>query len=154
MLPTNGLPTDVNRKSNRLRKVVALAERDEQSECLEMKKIQQALDQAVDRLNELQNYRRKYQSEPKIPGSVGAVRWQDYQRFLNRLNQAVDSQRQFVTTQTRTLDMHRRRWQEKHKRVEMLEKIVQRYARAESLHDERSMQKALDDLQPAARSFD
>jgi flagellar FliJ protein len=144
----------VDRKASRLRKVVALAEREEQSECLEMKKVQQALDQAVDRLHELQTYRRKYQSEPKLKGSVGAVQWQDYQRFLTRLNQAVESQNHFVTTHSRTLEMHRRRWQEKHKRVGLLEKIMRRYLQAEAERDQRSMQKALDELQPAAKSFD
>jgi flagellar FliJ protein len=144
----------MNRKATQLRKVVALAELDEQNECLELKKVQQALDQAVDRLVELRSYRHKYQSEPRFNGSVGAGRWQDYQRFLSRLNQAVDAQSKYVTTHERTLEIHRRRWQEKHKRVGLLGKIMQRYTRAEAQRDERSMQKALDDLQPAARSFD
>jgi flagellar FliJ protein len=144
----------MDRKASRLRKVVALAEREEQNECLEMKKVQQALDQAVDRLHELKTYRQKYQSEPKLKGSVGAVQWQDYQWFLDRLNQAVESQNHFVTAHTRTLEMHRRRWQEKHKRVGLLEKIMQRYLKGEAQRDRRSMQKALDELQPAAKSFD
>lgn len=144
----------MSRKASRLRKVVALAEREEQNECLEMKRAQQTLDQAVDRLNELKTYRRKYQSEPTLKGSVGAVRWQDYQRFLARLNLAIESQNQFVTTHSQALEVHRRRWQERHKRVGLLEKIMHRYLKAELQRDERSMQKALDELQPAAKSFD
>lgn len=143
----------MERKVNRLKKVVALAEMEEQHECIEMKKVQQTLDQAVDRLHELTSYRRKYQSEPHFKGSVGAVRWQDYQRFLARLNQAVDSQSEFVSNNQQMLEVHRRRWQEKHKRVGLLEQIVQRYIKAEASRDERSMQKALDELQPAAKSF-
>jgi flagellar FliJ protein len=154
MFPRNRRQAEMDRKANRLRHVVALAERDEQNECLEMKKVQQALDQAVDRLNELETYRRKYRSGPTLKSSVGAIRWQDYQRFLARLNQAVESQNQFVTTHVRTLEVHRRRWQEKHQRVGLLEKIVQRYIQAEAQRDQRSMQKALDELQPAAKSFD
>jgi flagellar FliJ protein len=102
----------------------------------------------------LETYRRKYRSGPTLKSSVGAIRWQDYQRFLARLNQAVESQNQFVTTHARTLEVHRRRWQEKHKRVGLLEKIMQRYIQAEAQRDQRSMQKALDELQPAAKSFD
>jgi flagellar protein FliJ len=144
----------MQRKATRLRKVVAIAELEEQNECIEMKKIQRTLDQAVERLNELTSYRRKYQSEPALKGSVGAGRWQDYQRFLARLNQAVESQNEFVNSHEQVLEAHRRRWQEKHKRVDLLEKIMQRYIQAEAQRDERSMQKALDELQPASRSFE
>lgn len=144
----------MDRKVSRLRKVVALAELEEQNESIEMKKAQRALDQAIDRLDELTSYRRKYQSDPKFKGTVGAVRWQDYQRFLTRLNQAVESQHEFVNGRRQALEAHRLRWQEKHKRVSLLEKIMQRYLRAEAARDEKLMQKALDDLQPVARLFD
>jgi len=143
----------MDKKANRLRKVVALAELEEQKECIEMKKVQQAYDHAVERLDQLTSHRLKYQSESQLNGNVGAVRWQDYQRFLSRLNQAVDSQSQFVNSSEQMLEAHRRRWQQKHKRVGLLEEIVQRYLKAEASRDERSMQKALDDMQPTAKSF-
>ena len=144
----------MDKKAARLKKIVALAELEEQNECIEMKRVQQTLDQAVDRLAELDSYRRKYQADPPINGSIGAVRWQDYQRFLARLNKAVDSQNEFVNSNEQVLEAHRRRWQEKHKRVSLLEQIMQRYLKAEADRDERLMQKALDEMQPAAKSFE
>lgn len=148
------MPADANRRSSRLDKVVTLAELEERRERAEMKKVQQALDQAIGRLEDLLSYRRGYEAR-RIPlGSVVAVRWQDYQRFLSRLDQAVDSQHQLVLSQKQLLDAHRRRWQEKRKRVGMLGQIKERYRRAEAERDERRMQKVLDDLKPMESLFD
>ena len=144
----------MNKRTKRLRKVVALAAVEEQQECIGMKKVQRALDQAVGRLDELTAYQKKYESEPLPEGSIGAARWHDYQRFLARLNQAVAQQQQQVNNSEQTLEAHRRRWQQKRKRSGMLEQIMERYRKAEVSRDEQRMQKALDDIQPMEKLFD
>jgi flagellar protein FliJ len=147
-------PVAADKRARRLDKVVTLAELEERRECLEMKKVQQALDQAIGRLDDLLSYRRGYEARPMPFGSVAAVRWQDYQRFLSRLDEAVDSQNRVVLNKQQLLEAHRRRWQDKRKRLGMLGQIRDRYRRAEAERDERQIQKVLDDLKPMERLFD
>jgi flagellar FliJ protein len=148
------MPSDRNSRVRRIDKVVTLAELEEQRECIEMKKVQKSLDQAVVRLEDLLSYRRGYEATPMPFGAVAAVRWQDYQRFLLRLDQAVDSQNRLVLDKRQLLDAHRRRWQEKRKRAGMLGEIRERYRRAEAVRDERQIQKLLDDLKPMEHLFE
>ena len=143
-----------DKRARRLDKVVTLAELEERRECLEMRRAQHALDQAVGRLEDLLSYRRGYETTPMPFGSVAAVRWQDYRRFLSRLDEAVESQNRLVLSRRQLLEAHRRRWQEKRKRVGLLGQIRERYRRAEAERDERRMQKLLDDLKPMESLFD
>jgi flagellar FliJ protein len=144
----------MEQRSKRLKKIVVLAEIEEQQACIGMRKTQRALDEAVNRLDELSAYQNRYQSAPLPSGSVGAARWQDYQQFLSRLGEAIKHQQQLVSNSQQALDVHRRRWQEKRKRVGMLEQIMQRYRKAEEVRDERLMQKAIDDLPPSENLFE
>lgn len=119
---------------------------EEQAECLELKKIQQNLDSAVGQLRELSSHQQRYDAGPLPQGSVGAPRWQDYQRFLARLGQAVAVQGESVENGERLLEAQSRRWREKRKRVEMLQQLLERYRKAKAERDEVQMQKTLDDL--------
>jgi flagellar FliJ protein len=140
------------RRSSRIEKVVSIAGSEERRESLELGKAQRALDDEIDRLAELQNYRRGYAEKTLPDGSLSAVRWQDYQHFLNRLDRAVTAQQQLILDGERNIDAHRRRWMAKRQRLESLERVVERYRKSESAHDERLLQKALDDL-PAPGEF-
>ncbi|MEQ9563145.1 MAG: flagellar export protein FliJ [Woeseiaceae bacterium] len=140
------------RRSSRIEKVVSIAGSEERRESIELGKAQRALDDEVDRLAELQNYRSSYAERSLPETSLSAVRWQDYQHFLNRLDRAVAAQQQLILDGERNIDVHRRRWMAKRQRLESLERVVERYRKSESAHDERIVQKALDDL-PAPREF-
>lgn len=142
------------RRSQKIARIVALAEHEERQECQQMMSVQRDLDQAVAKLNELLSYRLNYEARAGQRGSICAVRWQDYRRFLARLDQAVDSQDRQIGEQRRILNGRQQRWREKRRRVEMLEQIRQRYLRAEASHDERQMQKALDELRPMEQLFE
>jgi flagellar FliJ protein len=143
----------MDRRSKRLDRVVMLAALEERNECLEMKKSQQALDKAETTLADLLASRQGYESGPAFFGSFDPVRWQDFRRFLCRLDQAVVAQNELIVNRTQQLQAHRQRWQAKRKRVEMLEQIRQRYLRAEADRDERQIQKVLDDLRPMEQLF-
>lgn len=140
------------RRSSRLQRVVLLAGSEERRESLELGKAQRALDEELNRLAELKDYRRSYAERTLPDGSMSAVRWQDYQHFLNRLDLAVNAQQQLILDGERNIDAHRRRWMAKRQRLESLERVVERYRKSESAHDERILQRALDDL-PARGDF-
>jgi flagellar FliJ protein len=136
----------VIKRSDRIMKVVALAISEERRECLAFGKAQRALDDEIGRLEELQDYRRGYAERPVAGACVNSVRWQDYQHFLSRLDNAVNAQKQLIADGEKNTDVHRRRWMVKRQRLESLERVIERYRRVESLQDERLLQKALDDL--------
>ena len=137
---------DMRNRSKRLRKIVALAEMEERRCSTEMGKSQQDLNSAVSRLEELTTYRQAYHASPTEGNSFSAIRWQDYQNFLGRLDQAVSAQRQFVLDSEQHLDAHRQRWKLKRQRLKSLEQVLERYRTAELTLVERALQKALDDL--------
>jgi flagellar protein FliJ len=144
----------MDKRVKRLDRIVTLAELEERHECLELRRVQQSLDQAAHTLEDLLSYRRNYEHGPISFSSVAAVRWQDYRRFLSRLDQAVVSQNELVSSRQQLLRVHQRRWQEKRRRVGVLDEIRQRYLRAAAERDERLMQKALDDLKPMEKIFE
>jgi flagellar protein FliJ len=141
------------RRSQRIARIVGLAEHEERHECQQMMQVQQVLDKAVGKLTELLSYRQNYEAGSRQIGTVSAVRWQDYRRFLARLDQAVEFQNRLILDHRQSLEANQRRWREKRQRLEMLEQIQQRYFRAEADHDERQMQKLLDDLRPMESLF-
>lgn len=140
------------RRSSRIEKVMSIAGSEERRESMELGKAQRALDEEINRLAELKDYRRSYAERTLPNASVTALRWQDYQHFLNRLDRAVSAQQQLILDGERNIDAHRRRWMAKRQRLESLERVVERYRKSESVHDERILQRALDDL-PAQGNF-
>lgn len=139
----------MSKRSDRMKRIASLAESEERKVCEEMGRVQQMLDKEIDRLEELEAYRRNYAQGFKAGGSVSPVRWQDYQNFLARLDLAVDAQKRQVMSNTETRDAHRRRWLVKRQKLESLERIVDRFRTAEELEAERREQKISDDLNAA-----
>jgi flagellar FliJ protein len=142
------------KRSDRIQKVVSIAGSEERRECMEFGKAQRALDDEISRLEELKEYRRSYAERSPAGGSVSSVRWQDYQHFLKRLDNAVNAQQELVRDGEQNMDAHRRRWMVKRQRLESLERVIDRYRKAENVHDERLLQKALDDLPKTPDLYD
>ena len=137
---------DVKRKSERISRIVAVTKIEERSQCQEMGRAQKKLDDEVNRLGELKSYRQSYQRQFQPGGDVSSARWQDYQNFMQRLEQAVSAQKEQVLTGEQNRDAHRQRWMVKKRKLESLERIVDRYRRSEAVELERQLQKTLDDL--------
>ncbi len=125
---------------------MALASMEERSECIEMGKSQRELDQALGRLEELTSYRRGHSNSPCVGASYSALRWHDYQNFLSRLDQAVNAQQGFVLNGEQNVDAHRNRWMAKRRRLDSLQRVLERYHAAEDSQIERALQKELDEL--------
>jgi flagellar FliJ protein len=142
------------RRSSRIQKVVSIAGSEERRECMKFGKAQRALDDEIERLAELQDYRHNYANRSLPDSSISAARWQDYQHFLNRLDQAVTAQQQVILDGERNTEAHRRRWLAKRQRQESLERVVDRYRKSENVRDERVLQRAVDELPPMGELYD
>ena len=143
----------MNRNIERMRRVVAIAVAEERREGMELGKSQRALDAERNRADELQAYRQSYAERPTPEGPVDAVRWHDYQNFLQRLDQACEMQAQVVRDTQRNVDVHRARWLVKRQRLQSLEQVVARHQDAQRHIDERRLQKTIDDLPTCRDSY-
>lgn len=141
-------------RSGRFAKIVSLAAADERRQSVALGRAQRALSEAVDRLDELERYRREYASSQRPAGEVSAVRWADYQAFLGRLDDAVKAQHQVILDGEQNVDAHRRRWVDRRQRLDSLNRVLDRYRLDERLEDERRQQRALDDRASGREFYD
>jgi flagellar FliJ protein len=81
------------------------------------------------------------------------MQWKDYQNFLQRLDQAVAIQTQVVMDGKMKRDAHRSRWMTKRRKVESLERVVDRFRLKDAESDERTEQKSADELGANRRLF-
>ena len=129
-----------------MEQIRAIADAEEKVSCRDMGASQRALDKEIERLNELKAYRQNYEQKRAEPRSASAGQWADYQRFLERLNEAVTAQTQVVLDSRQKLDLHRRHWMSRRQRLDSLGRVVERFRRQESTEEERREQKLLDEL--------
>lgn len=141
----------MKKRSSRMQKIVQLAKSEELKVCRQMGRVQKSLESDIDRLGELESYRRDYRQQFSQPDTISPARWQDYQSFLQRIDQAVDAQKQQILNGTAVRDAHRRRWLQKRQKLESLQRVVDRYRQVEDRDADRRGQKTLDDLAASSR---
>jgi flagellar protein FliJ len=135
----------MKRRSDRMHRVYLLAGIEEKQQCRAMGQSQRSLDHELERLEELKAYRVSYGTQGR-QGRFNSMQWKDYQNFLQRLDQAVAIQTQVVLDGKQKRDAHRSRWMTKRRKVESLERVVDRFASEETEQQERTRQKAADEL--------
>jgi flagellar FliJ protein len=143
----------MKKRSDRLGRVKRLADCEERNHCRAMGNAQRTLESQLERLEELQNYRRDYSGRQPRGGSISSTQWADYQNFLYRLDEAVAAQSQLVMDGRQSRDAHRQRWMVKRQKVESLQRVVERSRDAEFRHGERVSQKIQDELPATADPF-
>ncbi len=143
---------DAMTRAERLQRVFRLSETEEQAECRNLGAAQRRLDEETAKLEELKAYRRSYGDPRNRPPTIGSLQWQDYQRFLDRLDEAIAVQARVVQDGCSRRNLHRRRWLAKRRQAESLERVVTRVRDEEAAAQERELQKLSDDL-PRAESL-
>lgn len=136
----------MKKRSNKIGKIVSLASAEERRFGAATGKSRRELEEQMARLGELNAYRHDYATLSQSMNKVSSARWKDYQNFMQRLDQAVRSQQQIVRDSEQKLELHRRRWLEKRKRLESLQRVLESYRDVEAAHAERLEQRELDDL--------
>lgn len=136
----------MKRRSAKIEKFVALASTEEKTLGEAAGLSQRRLQEEIDRLGELNAYRVDYADKARDLGKIDAAQWKDYQSFLARLDEAVRAQQQRIRVCEQTVEANRERWLAKRRRLESLERVLDRYRREERAADERRDQRLLDDL--------
>lgn len=136
----------MKRRTKKIDKVVSLAAAEERRFGEQAGRSQQALNQQVDRLGELNAFRQNYRNKPSESVGVSAVHWQDYQNFLQRLDHAVQSQHQIITDCEQNLHAHRNRWMVKRQKLESLERVLEKCRQKDAAYESRLEQKQQDEL--------
>ena len=136
----------MKKRSRKLRRIVSLANSEERSLRERAGKTRKQLEKQRERLGELNAFRQNYASKVPKPTGIRSAHLKDYRFFLERLDDAVGSQRQIIQDSERNHERARGRWIVKRQRRESLERVLEKYRRAEAAHEERLEQKKIDDL--------
>ncbi len=139
----------MKKRTRKIDRIVSLAASEERRLGEEAGRSRRRLDEQLSRLGELNAYRHTYAGKSPSGSGVSAAQWQDYQNFLSRLDGAVRAQQQIVSDCEQNLEAHRQRWLAKRRRLDSLERVLEKYEQQDRALEERREQKALDDL-PAA----
>lgn len=134
------------KRSERLHRVFRLSETEEKAEGRRMGEAQRRLDAAVAQLDELIAWRKSYAERRDQPQQLTSSHWQDYQRFLDRLDEAIEVQSGIVADGRRQCDAQRRRWLVTRQRSDSLERVVAHCRDDERRERERNLQNLSDDL--------
>ncbi len=117
------------KRSQRLEPVVRVAENREQQAARSLGDSQLALNQAQQRLDELENYRKEYIQRFHTTGATGmsAVQMGDYRLFLSNLSRAIEQQIGLVKQAAVTVEQQRQQWFSRRGKVKMLGNVVSRF---------------------------
>lgn len=143
----------MRKRSAKLDRIVALASSEERRWGERAGKSRMQLEKELARLGELNAYRAEYQEKARGSGQIRSAHVKDYQQFLRRLDAAVASQQQIIRDSEQSYETVRRQWIDKRRRLESLERVLERYQQSEAAFVERLEQKALDDLKSKEDQF-
>lgn len=118
-----------------------------------MRQAQAKLQDAIGRQEQLENFRSEYRGRLTSGGMQGMsiAQWQDFQKFLGRLDEAVRIQQGDVEFAKQRFIMERQAWRNEHKKLKAYEKLHERELEREQLAQARREQKATDEF--ATRRF-
>lgn len=143
-------------KSERLKPVAQIAESREREAARIMAEQQQHLEQQIQRLQELRNYRSEYAQRMQDAGCQGidAGQMVEYGNFIRRLDEGAQFQLQKIEDARRLLDIRTREWRALHTKTEALNKVVDRFQNDERhLSDRREQNENDERAQYRRRDF-
>lgn len=127
-----------------MQKLQSLARDAEQREAQALARCQQNLDSGLTQLKDLRRYREEYRESMSSRCGHSALRWQEYQRFIERLDKAIHAQEASAIEAEVARDRQRRAWLEKRQRLDSLTQLVERRSDEERREDDRREQQRLD----------
>lgn len=140
-------------QKQRFELVVKVAEMRKQEAARVLADDKMALQESRGKLEELLIYRTDFSKDMSNGGSPGyGVQLRDHCLFLNRLNRAITAQRQQLDQRGNTVMVSEKRWQDAHKQVAIMNKVVERTRSAERAAADRRDQKWVDELAGAAHA--
>lgn len=124
-----------------------VAESKEQQAATELGRAQQQLQSQINRLNELLNYKNEYLSKFQQTGQNGIAvdRLQSFRSFLEKLELAVEQQKQAVKTAGELVDKRKHQWFTSRDKVKIFDNVINKIVDQEHKQEEKQEQKESDD---------
>ena len=103
---------------------------------------------AKNKLDMLSQYRDEYANRFRDAAQKGLTRreWQNYHEFLNRIDDAIESQRKAVTQQEQNTVAGQQNWQEQRKKLKAFDTLSNRHYASENARELKQDQKAQDEF--------
>lgn len=103
---------------------------------------------AKSKLDMLQQYRDEYATRFREAAQQGItqIQWQNYQDFLNRLDDAIEQQRRNVAQQERNTASGQINWQQQRKNLKAIDTLSDRHLSRETARELKRDQKAQDEF--------
>lgn len=134
------------KKSQRLRVVVDLQARHERDALEALGISQQKLQEQQNQLDSLQSYRLDYLAKFAVrqQSGINVSQLMEFRAFADKLDKAIESQRQTVAIHERDVQRARKVWEEAHQRTKSLQKVSD-LALAEEMKIEQKREQAEQD---------
>lgn len=134
-------------RTQRLQPVVKHTDNKERAALQEVAQSQGLLDIEKSRLAQLQDYKLEYLHKKKYDiGVFTPLELQEFNRFMQQLDQTIERQMELVDLRTRELEHKRRLWNLTRIDSRKMHKVVEKLQREENVEQERREQKALDEM--------
>ena len=111
---------------------------------------------AKNKLDMLQQYRDEYATRFREAAQQGItqIQWQNYQDFLNRLDDAIEQQRRNVAQQERNTASGQINWQQQRKNLKAIDTLSDRHISRENARELKRDQKAQDEFASRGKEDD
>jgi len=103
---------------------------------------------AKTKLGLLQQYRDEYavRFQQAAQNGINPREWRNYQQFLNRLDEAIDSQRRAVTQQEQNTVAGQQHWQQQRTKLKAFDTLSERHFASENMQELKREQKTQDEF--------
>jgi len=134
-------------KRDSLRSVARVSRERERSAARDLGEKRRHLEEQERRMAELQEYRAHYRAQLQASGGagLGGRQFNEYLRFLARLDQAIAQQQRAIQSCRQALGESREKWLEKRKEAKAIDKLMERRARQAECRARRREQAECDD---------
>jgi len=134
-------------RTQRLRPVVQHKDKKEQHALQEVAQSQGMLDGEQTRLTQLQDYKLEYLQKKKYDiGVFTPIEIQEFNRFMQQLDQTIERQMELVSARQQELEHKRQLWTATRIDSKKMHKVVEKLQQQEFVEQERKEQKALDEF--------
>nr|WP_113866702.1 flagellar export protein FliJ [Brenneria salicis]NMN91174.1 flagellar FliJ protein [Brenneria salicis ATCC 15712 = DSM 30166]RBP62298.1 flagellar FliJ protein [Brenneria salicis ATCC 15712 = DSM 30166]RLM30542.1 flagellar biosynthesis chaperone FliJ [Brenneria salicis ATCC 15712 = DSM 30166] len=125
-----------------------LAQKEVEKAAGQLGQVRKAFQQAEQQLNMLLNYQDDYRQKLNTTMTDGMANnsWQNYQQFIQTLDNAIEQHQQQLLQWTSRLDLAMKTWQEKQQRLNAFEKLQDRETIRQLLKNNRIEQKQMDEF--------
>ena len=136
------------KRSKRLERVSELGEREAESAGRQLAAAREAQGGAQALLQQLLDYRQEYRDlfEEQRTRGMDAQRYDNFQRFFDQLDRAIEEQRGALASSEARVEQHRGVWLEKRQHTEILARLACRVSEEEVREDQKREQQQADEL--------